>query len=261
MPADRPSRTALVTGASSGFGALYARRFAEDGIDVVLVARRRDRLEALAGELEGVTSHVIAADLSRLDEVDGLIARLAERGTTIDYLVNNAGFGTSGPFVELDADRERDQIQVNVAALSRLTRALLPGMVERGFGRVLNVSSTAGFQPGPNMATYYATKGFVLNFSEAIAYELRGTGVTVTAHCPGAAATEFPEVSGNGKSNLFVAGVARADDVVRHGYAAMHAGKVIAVPGVLNWLGTVVVGYGPRWLVRRILAFINAPAR
>src|ERR1051325_10241434 len=191
------AQTALITGASSGFGMEYAKLFAKDRHDVVLVARRRDRLEALAAELSkdhGVKAHVVAADLAKPGGAQQVIDEVRRLGLQIDFLVNNAGFATHGPFWQNDAAREAEEVQVNVTALVTLTRAFLPGMVERRRGRILNIGSTAGFPPGPFMAVYYATKAFVNSFSEALAYELRGTGVTSTVSCPGATDTEFAGV-------------------------------------------------------------------
>lgn len=254
-------RVALITGASSGFGKDFAELFAADGHNVVLVARRRERLEAVADDLSerfGVECFVEVADLTKHDARVRLFDSLRDQGVAVDFLVNNAGFGTNGTFWELPLDAELAQVQVNIEALVHLTHLVLPQMVERGSGRVLNIGSTASFQPGPGMAVYYASKGFVLSFTEAIAHELRGTGVTATVHCPGAADTEFGEVSGNIHSNLFKKGsVASSMDVVRHAYRAMHAGKVVAVHGALNSIGAAGVRFTPRGLVRTIVAKIN----
>ena len=186
--------TALITGASSGIGLDLARLFAKDGHDVVLVARSEGKLREIAAELErdfGMTAHVIVADLAKPDAPQTLVAQLP---VDVDVLVNNAGFGVLGPFVETDLAKELEMIQVNVVALTHLTKLLLPPMVARRRGRVLNVASTAAFQPGPLMAVYYATKAYVLSFSEAIADELRDSGVTVTALCPGPTEGRHPAV-------------------------------------------------------------------
>ncbi|MCB9539747.1 MAG: SDR family oxidoreductase [Myxococcales bacterium] len=253
--------TALVTGASMGLGAILARLFAADGHNLILTARSEDKLAALAAELRtahGVEVRVEPCDLADPAAPKQLADRLAD--TPIDFLVNNAGFGTQGRFVKLDRQKELDEIQVNVAALTDLTRLFLPGMVERGFGRVLNVASTAGFQPGPFMATYYATKAYVISFSEGIAEELRGTGVTVTAHCPGATRTEFAANAGIEKSRLFKLGPADATEVATHAYRAMHAGRVVAIHGLKNWLGAFSIRFSPRVVVRRLVAWINQEA-
>jgi short-subunit dehydrogenase len=232
------NRTALITGASSGIGTELARIHAERGGDLVLVARRRDRLEALRAELEsahGVRAHVIAKDLTDSDAPKQIHSELITRGVHIDYLVNNAGFGNGGFFHQQDWARNEAMIQVNVMALAALTRMFVPEMISRGSGRILNVASMAGFLPGPLQAIYYATKAFVVSFSEAIGNELAGTGVTVTALCPGPVKTEFIE-----KANLREAkGFARTVSprgVARVGYNAMLKGKPIIVPGVVNKL-------------------------
>lgn len=253
--------SALVTGASSGLGLEYAKLLAADGHGLVLVARREEKLRELAAELtaqHGVSATVIAADLADGAAPARLVARLRDEGIVVSQLINNAGFGATGGFVDLPAERQLAMIQVNVMALVHLTRLLLPDMVARGFGRVLNIASTAGFQPGPGMAIYYASKGFVLSFSEAIAHELRGTGVTVTCHCPGATATEFATEAGNADSKLFKAGVADAAAVARHGYKAMKGGRVLKVHGPLNWLAMESLRITPRAALRPLVAWVNS---
>ncbi|HUJ28030.1 MAG TPA: SDR family oxidoreductase [Myxococcales bacterium] len=254
------SQIALITGASSGLGLEYARLFARDHIDVVLVARRRDRLEALAAELakaHGVTAHVVPADLGRPDGPARVVDEVRKLGLDVDYLVNNAGFATHGPFAQLDAAREMEEVQVNVASLVALTRAFLPAMVERKRGRVLNIGSTAGFPPGPFMAVYYASKAFVNSFTEALWYELRGTGVTATVSCPGATATEFSSVAGTSKSLLFKLGAASAERVARDGYRAMHAGRAMVIHGLKNKLAIQSLRVSPRAIGRKVAASLN----
>ena len=254
--------TALITGASAGLGVEYAKLFATDKHDLVLVARRRDRLETLAREAEAshrVKARVIAADLGAKDGVARVIDEVRRQGLQIDFLVNNAGFGASGAFAALDAGRQMEMIEVNVAAPVALTRALLPGMIERRRGRILNIGSTAGFAPGPFMAVYYASKAFVNSFTEALAYELRGTGVTATVSCPGATATEFSDVAGNSRSLLFRMGAASAETVAREGYRAMMKGKAMAIHGVKNKLTVQSMRVSPRALVRVITASLNPP--
>ncbi len=240
--------TALITGASAGLGAEYAKLFAADKHDLVLVARRRDRLEALARELQ---------DLAARDGASRVVDEVGRLGLEIEFLVNNAGFGTSGAFVELDVGRELEMIQVNVAALVTLTRAFLPGMVARRRGRILNVGSTAGFPPGPFMAVYYASKAFVNSFTEALWYELRGTGVTATVSCPGATATEFAAVAGNSRSLLFRLGAASPATVARQGYRAMMNGKAMVVHGLKNKLTVQSLRISPRALARAVAASLN----
>lgn len=254
--------TALVTGASSGIGRELARLFAADGHSVVLVARRQARLDELARELEApgrVKAWPIACDLAAPGGIDTLLRALAAQSVQVDFLVNNAGVGTTGPFVESPADAETTIAELNVTAVVRLTRALLPGMLARRHGRVLNVGSTAGFQPGPFMATYYASKAFVNHFSEALAYELAGSGVSVTLSCPGPTHTEFGEISGVAKSKLFRLQVATAESIARDAYRALMRGKVMVIHGFVNWLAVQLTRVGPRSLVRAIVAGLNRP--
>lgn len=254
------AKTALVTGASAGLGAEYAKLFAADKHDLVLVARRLDKLEELAATLRaahGVTVRVIAADLTDAGAPQRLFDELAGAGVEVEFLVNNAGFGTNGAFVELDPRREIDMLQVNVVALTHLTRLFLPGMVARKSGRVLNLGSTAGFQPGPFMAVYYASKSYVNLFSEALSVELEGTGVTVTVSCPGATATEFSAIAGNDRTKLFKRGVADAPTVARQGYDAMMAGRAMIVHGLKNRLGVQAVRAAPRAVLRKLVAGFN----
>jgi short-subunit dehydrogenase len=187
-------KTALVTGASSGIGLDLAKRFAAEGYDVALVARSEGKLKEVAAALEAehkVRAHVVTADLAKAGAADALVAALDARGIDVDVLVNNAGYASYGAFAETDLADELAMIQVNVVVLTHLTKLLVRKMVAKRSGRVLNVASTAAFQPGPLMAVYYATKAYVLSFSEAIAEELRDTGVTVTALCPGPTRTAF----------------------------------------------------------------------
>ncbi len=254
-------RRALITGASSGIGLELARLFAADGHDLVLVARREAKLRALADSLrrDGLSIEIIADDLADPAAPGRIVAALEQRGLTVDILVNNAGFGSNGKFVTTEREGQVMMIDVNCRALVDLTHRLLPGMLARGFGRVLNIGSTAGFQPGPNMATYYATKAFVNHFSEAIAHELRGTGVTVTVHCPGPTQTEFADVANMHKTRLFAAigSPASAADVARDAYRAMSKGKVIAIHGALNWFATFMIRFTPRALARTIAGWIS----
>jgi hypothetical protein len=250
------TRTALITGASSGLGVEYAKLFAADQHDVVLVARSEDKLRALAAELEqqGVRAHVYPADLTLADAPRALFDALARDGVTVDVLVNNAGLGYVGTFHTSELSAELEMLHVNMTSLTALTHLFLPGMVARGYGRVLNIASTAAFQSGPGMSVYFATKAYVVSFSEGIAHELRGTGVTVTAHCPGATHTGFAAVAGAGDTLLFKGAVATADATARHGYLALRRGRVVSIHGLLNrllyWGGLLT----PRWLLVRITA-------
>lgn len=237
-----PNRpVALVTGASSGIGADLAREAARDGHDLVLAARRVAPMEALAHELEGqgAKAAVVAADLAQPGAAAALTAEIADRGLALDVLINNAGLGANGRFDASDPARNAEMLQVNVVALTELTRLVLPGMVSRRRGRVMLVASTAGFQPGPQMAVYCATKAFVLSFGEAIAYELRGTGVTVTALCPGATATNFSQVAETTETSLFksrLVPVMTSAEVARLGYRGLKAGRRVVIPGWTNKL-------------------------
>jgi len=254
------ANAALITGASAGLGTEFAKLFARDKHDLVLVARRRDRLEALAQELSkahGVKAYAVAADLGAPDGPRRALDETRRLGLQIGYLVNNAGFGTTGPFAELDPARELEMVQVNIVALMTLTRELLPPMIQRKRGRILNIGSTAGFQPGPFMAVYYASKAFVNSFTEALAFELAGSGVTATVSCPGATATEFSKVAGTERSRLFQMGAMSASEVAEHAYRAMLAGKSLVIPGVRNKLGLQIQRISPRGVVRGVAARLN----
>jgi len=257
---DRSNKTALVTGASAGLGAELSRLFAADGHDVVLVARRRDNLEALAGELEkqhGVHATVLPEDLTDPGAPERIARTLDERGIAVEFLVNNAGFGTSGAFATADVGRELAMVAVNVTTLVHLTRLLLPAMIARKSGRILNLGSTAGFVPGPFMAGYYASKAFVNSFTQALAYELRGTGVTATVSCPGATLTEFAAVAGNDKSRLFQAAAMTAPVVAAHAYRAMMRGRPMAIPGIRNKLAMQSLRFAPRGMLAAVSASLN----
>jgi short-subunit dehydrogenase len=248
------NRTALVTGASSGIGLELAKRFAADGFDLVLVARTGAALEELAQQVEerhGVRALVSPMDLAR-PEAPGLLAsELRSRGVHVDALVNSAGFNQFGAFAESDERRMLELLHVNVDALTHLTRLLVPGMIERGWGRVANLASNAAFQPGPLMAVYYASKAYVLSLSIALAEELRGTGVTVTGLCPGPTATGFQSAAGMEDSKL-VAGktLPSAADVADWSYAVIKRGKPFAVQGA-RWRS---VAFGTRLLPRTTVA-------
>jgi short-subunit dehydrogenase len=253
--------TALITGASAGLGTEFARLAAKDGHDLILVARRLPQLEALAKELaqaHGVTANAISADLTDPAAPQKIFDEVRARGLTVDVLVNNAGFGSSGEFLDLPLARETEMVEVNIQALVKLCHLFGKGMRERKSGAILNIASTAGFQPGPYMATYYATKSFVISFSEALAYELHGSGVTVTAHCPGATATEFAGAAKMEKSALFQKQKpAKAPEVAAHAWRAMKSGKTLAVHGAMNKLGAFSVRLSPRGMVRSIAASLN----
>jgi short-subunit dehydrogenase len=249
-------KTALVTGASSGIGRELAKLLAGEGHDVVLVARRRDRLEELARELaarHGVSARALAKDLENPASPAEIFDELEAQGIAVDILVNDAGLGIYGRYWETDLARQLAVIQVNLVAVTNLTGRFLPGMVSRQKGRIVNVSSTAAFQPGPYMAVYYATKAYVLSFSEALAEELTGTGVTVTALCPGPTVTEFQEGAGIEDTWLFRGPlVMDAATVARVGWAGAKRGKRIVVPGLGNKLLKESVRFSPRRVVTAI---------
>ena len=253
MKRGSPRKTALVTGASSGIGLEFAKLLGREGRDLVLVARRREALEELARELavkHGVSVRVIAKDLAAPDSAAEVFAELEKEHVVVDILVNNAGLGLHGRFWETDLRRQIEIIQVNVVALTVLTGRFLPGMVARGRGRIVNVASTAAFQPGPYMAVYYATKAYVLSFSEALAQELSDTGVTVTALCPGPTVTEFQAAAGLEDTLLFRGPlVMKAAKVARVGWAAAKRGKRVVIPGLANRLLKETVRFSPRRLV------------
>lgn len=249
------AKTALITGASSGIGYELAKLFAQDGINLVLVARDESRLQQIASDLGGVQVKTIRADLSRPETPVAIYEETGRGSIAIDYLVNNAGFGVSGPFADTDLDAELNLIQVNVTSVVHLTKLYLGDMLRRGAGGILNVASTAAFQPGPLMSTYYASKAFVLSFTEAIATEVRKTKVTVTALCPGPTATDFQrraKIEGIRLMKSGPFGMMSASEVARIGYRGFLNGKVIVIPGILNKIGVQMVRIGPRALVRQI---------
>lgn len=254
--------TALVTGASSGIGAALAPLFARDGWHLVLVARTVAPMQALAERLareHGITATVLASDLAQAGAADRLAAELRSRDITVDALVNNAGFGLHGAYATTDAAEESRMLAVNVVALTELTKALLPGMLARGRGRVMNLGSVGSFVPGPLMAVYYATKAYVLSYSEALAEELAGTGVTVTALCPGLTRTGFQARAGLPAALAQASRVtADVDDVARVGYEAMMRGTRVAVPGLLNKLSITLPRFAPRRLVTRMVKRIQS---
>jgi short-subunit dehydrogenase len=255
------TETVLVTGASSGIGLELARCFAADGCRLVLVARKGLALEALASELRKahkIQAQVFTADLAHPDTPNRLLAHLQSAGLKVDVLVNNAGFGAQGRFAELPLGRQLEMVQVNVTALVHLTGLFLPGMLERRRGGILNVGSTAGFQPGPGMAIYYATKAFVLSFTEALAEELTRTGVTATAVCPGPTTTNFGQAAGGHFKPIARKVSMTAAAVARMGHAAYRSGRVVAITGLRNKVPAFAVRLAPRVVVRKIAKFYNA---
>lgn len=252
---DELSPVILITGASAGLGAQFARQLAGRGERLVLVARRKDRLDTLASELGNARG--VALDLGEPGAAGRLLADIADHGERVATLINNAGFGLWGRFVELDADRQRAMIDLNCGALVELCHGVLPAMRERGEGAILNIGSTAAFQPGPGMAVYFATKAFVLSFSEALHEELKGTGVRVTALCPGPTATEFGEVAGFKAKGLFEKLSATPAEVVAAGLKALDKGKAVAIPGLVNRIGAQAHRFVPRTFMRKVMGSIK----
>ena len=254
---------ALVTGASSGIGVELARELARDGHDLVLTARTVMPMENLAAELAawGAASVIIPVDLSEPSGAAALASAIEARGLTVEVLVNNAGLGAVGRFDQADPVRISEMVQVNIVALTELTRLLLPGMVARGRGLVMLVGSTAGFQPGPGMAVYFATKAYVLSLGEALAYELRRTGVGVTVLCPGATATNFFTVAG--ANNTIMAGrfrrMMRAADVARLGCRGLAAGRRVVITGVMNKLLAFAGRFAPHRISLPVTDLLMAP--
>ena len=246
---------ALITGASAGLGVDFARQLSARGERLVLVARRKDRLDALAAELGN--ARAVGLDLSEPGAADRLTADLAAHGEHVELLVNNAGFGLTGRFAELDGERQRQMVDLNCGALVELAHGVLPGMIERGQGRILNVASTAAFQPGPGMAVYFATKAFVLSFSEALHEEMKSQGVTVSALCPGPTATEFGEIAGFGPSNASSKLAAASGPVVAAGLNGLDRGRAIVIPGLMNKATAQAHRFFPRSIVRRAVGILK----
>jgi uncharacterized protein len=255
-------QTALITGASGGIGEALARRFARGGFNLVLVARSEAKLQALAQELggsHGVSARALACDLADPTSPEQLAQELAAQGIAVDILVNNAGFATYGRFAELDRNGELHMLQVNVVALTHLTHLLLPDMIARGRGRVLNVASTAAFMPGPLMAVYYASKAFVLSFSTALHNELQGSGVTVTALCPGPTSTGFQARAQMEESRLIRSRTLMGVDAVADaGYVGALRGMPVVIPGLLNRIQTFLPRLLPYPVVAQLVHKVQA---
>ncbi|MFY9310577.1 MAG: SDR family oxidoreductase [Bacteroidia bacterium] len=252
---------AVITGASSGIGLELAELFAKNKVNLVLVARSESKLKELAEKLQkqyAVKVHLLAKDLSNYDTAKEVFDWCGSQGVTVDFLVNNAGFGDFGMFSESRWDKQLQMINLNITTLTYLTHLFLPSMVNRKNGRVLNVASTAAFQPGPLMAVYYATKAYVLHFSEAVANELSGTGVTVTALCPGATESGFQAAADMQESKL-VKGkkLPTSKEVAEYGYRAMMQGKAVAIHGTVNYLMANSVRFTPRGLVTKIARMVQ----
>lgn len=245
---------ALVTGASSGIGAELARQMARSGTNVVLTARSKERLEHLGADLSrvnGIQTRVVPADLSEASGITSLLEAVDALDLPIEHVVNNAGFGTAGPFSESDPSSERRMVRVNVEAVTAIAAHFVPKLVRRGGGGLINVASTAAFQPTPQMATYGGTKAFVLSFSLSLSEELRGSGVTVMALCPGPVSTGFQEAAGVEETHLFKVAKLDVKDVVERALAAYQRGEALYVPGALNQIQTTAVRFLPSTVVTR----------
>ncbi len=251
-------KTVLITGASSGIGYEFAKVFAREGYSLILIARDAEGLAKVSEEIHAthpqITIQVMAKDLAETHAAQAIYNELHNHNLRIDVLVNNAGFGGFGHFTATDLQREEDMIQVNITTVTALTKLFVKDMVARKSGKILNVASTAAFQPGPLMAVYYATKAYVLSFSEALSNELKGTGVTVTALCPGPTQSGFVAAANLQTSQLFKnKKLPTAQEVAEYGYASLMSGKVVAIHGLQNKLGVFVERFIPRWLVRMVV--------
>jgi uncharacterized protein len=254
------SEVVLITGASSGIGLELAKCFAADKSDLVLVARNTEALEKLAKELQGahgIKVRVMTADLSLPEVPKRIFHELSAQNISVDILVNNAGFGLHGEFVDLPLARQLEIIHVNITALTELTGWFLPGMIQRRRGGILNVGSVAGFLPGPNMAVYYASKAFVLSFTEALAEETSGTGLNISVLCPGPTESNFGQVARGGRPRQVERPKMSAQTVARVGHLKFREGKTIIVPGISNKLLVFSPRIAPRKLARRVIKRYN----
>jgi len=253
--------TVLITGASSGLGMELAKLFAADGSDLVLVARREEKLIELADELKSehaIEVHVLPKDLSKKTAPKEIFSHLNKEKIEIDVVVNNAGFGNKGHIADLDTDLQLDMIQVNLVALTHLTKLFITGIIERGYGGILNVGSLAGFQPGPNLAVYYATKAYVLSFTEALAEEISNPNIKISCLAPGPVKTEFGEKSDLEDSLLFKVSLMEMEPVVKTGYEGFRKGQTIIIPGLKQQIVPFLNRFTPRLLVRKIAKKLNS---
>ena len=250
------NKTALITGASGGIGMELARIHASKGDNLVLVARSKDKLDALKSELEkqfGISVYNIGKDLTKNDAAKAIFDELSVQKIRVDYLINNAGFGDFGLFADSNWEKQSEMINLNVLALTYLTRLFLPDMIKNKFGKILNIASTAAFQPGATMSVYFATKAFVLSFSEAIANELKGSGVTVTVLCPGATESGFQAAADLKNSNIFKGNqIASSKQVAEFGYNMMMKGKIVVIHGFMNKLLAFSVRLAPRNIITSV---------
>lgn len=256
--------TALITGASAGLGVDFCHLMAERGYDLVMVARSQERMGSLAAAIEvkhGIRCKVIAMDLSAPGSAEDLYRRIEQQKTNVDVLINNAGFGVYGDLVNNPVKSFEEMLQLNIMTLASLTRLFLADMLKIGKGKILNVASTAAFQPGPHMAGYYASKAFVLSFSEAVSHELRGTGVSITTLCPGPTRTEFFDRAGIKQSRLKLMVMADSRTCAERGIVGMLSGSAIVIDGTKNWLIVQSLRFLPRFFVRSASAFISGQSR
>ena len=253
-------KTVLITGASGGLGLEFAKIYAEKKCDLVLVARSAGKLLSLKNQFEteyGIKVYVCAVDLSVPDAALEVFNCTLEQGLTVDVLINNAGFGDAGDFAHCDWQKQYEMVQVNILALMQLTHCYMKGMIERGDGKILNLSSVASFCAGPDMSIYYASKAFVRSFSEAVAEEVKGTGVTVTALCPGPTATGFEKAAGMKSGSAMFRHAVSAAEVALAGVRAMAKGKALSYPGVYPKLLSFGTRIGPRSVTRKFAKIIN----
>lgn len=255
-------KTVLITGASFGIGYELAKIFAKEKYNLILVARNLERLNQIKDELQNSDIKIltIQKDLSQPNSPKELLDEINKNNFEIDILINNAGFGLLGPFAELDLQTQLDMIQLNITSLVQLTHLILPQMIKRKSGKIMNVASTAAFQPGPNMAVYYATKAFVLSFSEALSAELKSSGITVTALCPGPTKTEFQKRARMENINLERSKIIpymTAEKVAQVGFDGLMKGKRVVIPGLLNKVGTKLVKIFPKSFVLAVLKKFN----
>ena len=259
------SKWAIVTGGSGGIGWELSRLLANDGYNLVLVAQDSTKLKKSAVILKndfGISAIDIALDLCQPSSAGEIFQRIEQENIKIDVLINNAGFGAFGNFWQISLERQLDMIQINDYSLTKLTGLVLPSMIKRGSGRILNVASTAAFQPGPLMAVYYASKAYVLSFSEALSNELKGTGISVSALCPGPTPTMFQERAGNSKSKLLNNWmITDASMVAKAGYQGMLKGKQVIIPGILNKIMALSVRFSPRKSVTAVTRWIQETRR
>ncbi|KEZ49006.1 SDR family NAD(P)-dependent oxidoreductase [Metabacillus indicus] len=246
-------KTVLITGASDGIGKELAYKYAQDGYRLVLAARSEEKLQKLAEELKPAPVIVKRKDLSDMNQVRELYEELKAESVCVDVLVNNAGFGLYGEFLRTSADEELNMIDLNIKSITLLAKLFAPDMAERGSGHILNVASTAAFQPGPLMAVYYATKAYVLSFSEAIENELKGTGVSVSVLCPGPTKTGFSDRANLGQSKLFKSGVMDVKEVADAAYKGLHKKKTVIIPGLKNKMLAAAVRFMPRKTVTGVV--------